>query len=322
MVRATLDRLEGLGTNPPLVVANMAHRDLVATELDTAGYDPQRMILEPIGRNTAPAAAVAALYLTAAGDDPLMLLLPADHVIEDTAAFHLAANDACVLAAEGNLVTFGIVPTRAETGYGYIRSGVAVAESAYRVDKFVEKPDAATARRYLEEGGYLWNSGMFVFRCSDYLRTLEQFAPEIVAGCKRAMAAAEKRRGVHLDPHEFAATPADSIDYAVMERTEAAVVVPLDAGWSDVGSWAALWDIADQDADGNVLIGDAIAVDTTGSYLRSDGGLIAVAGVEDVVVVSTHDAVLVTTREKCQSVKAIVDILKGGQRPEATDTVD
>lgn len=318
MVRATLDRLAGLDIGSPLVVANAAQADLVANELTAAGHDPKRMILEPFGRNTAPAAAVAALELTRSGDDPLMLLLPADHVIADVPAFHEAVVDGCRLAAAGNLVTFGIVPTSPETGYGYIRTGDALEGTAHRVDRFVEKPNLETAQSYLDAGGYLWNSGMFVFRCSSYLEALERFAPEILENCQRTMAAAVRQDGIRLDADHFSATPSDSVDYAVMERTNDGVVVPLDAGWSDVGSWAALWELAERDDDGNVIVGDAVITGTTNSYIRADDKLVTVAGLENVIVVSTPDAILVTTIDKCQDVKTIVDMLKRQNRPEAT----
>lgn len=318
MVQATLDRLSGLDVAPPLVVASAAHHALVAAELRYAGHDPTRVILEPFGRNTAPAAAVAALHLTADGDDPLMLLLPADHVIADVASFHAAVRNAAGLAATGALVTFGVVPTSPETGYGYIKAGQSVDGATSHIERFVEKPDSATAQSYLESGTYLWNSGMFMFRCSTYLAALGEYAPEMLASCVATMEAAEKGNEVILDADAFSSTPADSIDYAVMEHTDRGVVVALDAGWSDVGSWAALWELSEHDDDGNVLIGDIVVSDTRNSYIRSEHRLVTVAGVEGVVVVSTPDALLVTTVEKCQNVKAIVDILKSQGRPEAT----
>lgn len=321
MVQATLDRLHGLHTAQPLIVANQAHRSLVTGELTAAGFDSGRMILEPFGRNTAPAAAVAALELTRNGEDPLMLLLPADHVIEDIPSFHTAVLTAARLAAAGNLVTFGIVPTQPETGYGYIRAGEAISDTARHVAEFVEKPDAETARQYLASGTYLWNSGMFMFRCSDYLEALGEFAPEMLAGCRQTMALANRDQGVDLDAESFTATPSNSIDYAVMERTTKAVVVPLDAGWNDVGSWTALWEIAARDESGNALIGDAIATGTTNSYVRADSRLVTVAGLDNVVVVETADAVLVTSVANAQSVKTIVDMLKDQDRPEATRSV-
>ena len=318
MVRATLDRLTGLTAAPPLVVANAAHHALVAAELRTAGHDASRMILEPFGRNTAPAAAVAALYLTAEGEDPLMLLLPADHVIADMPSFHAAVHHAADLAAAGALVTFGVVPTSPETGYGYIKTGPPVDTAAFHIEQFVEKPDTATAQSYLESGRYLWNSGMFVFRCSSYLAALDEFAPEMLASCIMTMETAIRDDGVFLDGDAFGSTPADSIDYAVMENTDLGKVVTLDAGWSDVGSWAALWELGEHDDDGNVLIGDIVVADTRNSYIRSEHRLVTVAGLDGVVVVATPDALLVTTVEKCQHVKAVVDTLKSQQRPEAT----
>ncbi len=318
MVRATLDRLRGLAAAPPLVVANAAHAGLVRNELAAAGYDTDRVILEPFGRNTAPAAAVAALELTRDGEDPLMLLLPADHVIDDIPAFHEAAQRACALAAAGNLVTFGIVPTHPETGYGYIRGGEPIDDAAATVAEFVEKPDLATAEAYLSTGEYFWNSGMFVFRCSDYLAALDEFAPEMKKACEATMDRSRHDRGILLDEDFFAATPADSIDYAVMEKTSRAAVIPLDAGWSDVGSWTALWEIATRDEAGNVLIGDVTATGTTNSYVRADGRLVTVAGVDNIVVVDTPDALLVTTLDKAQLVKDIVETLKDEGRPEAT----
>jgi len=322
MVRATLDRLIGLDAAEPLIVANAGHAGLVAAELRGAGFDPTRMILEPFGRNTAPAAAVAAIELSRNDGDPLMLLLPADHVIEDVVAFHEAVHHAAALASAGSLVTFGIVPSHPETGYGYIRAGEPVDGSARMVAEFVEKPDRETAQRYLTDGDYSWNSGMFMFRCSDYLAALKEFAPQIEAGCLRTMAESVRSDGVYLSSEQFADTPADSIDYAVMEHTTRGVVIPLEAGWSDVGSWTALWEIGQRDDDGNVLIGDVTVADTSNSYVRADGRLVTVAGLDNVVVVDTHDAILVTSLAKAQSVKAIVDMLKAQKRREATESTE
>lgn len=317
MVQATLRRAAALETGPPLIVANSAQADLVATELGTAGFDQNRMILEPFGRNTAPAAATAALTLRRGGADPLMLLLPADHAIEDVPAFVTAARRGCELAASGYLVTFGIVPTRAETGYGYIRSGAPIADEGYRVAEFVEKPDAATAEDYLADGHYLWNSGMFVFRCSDYLRALGEYAPEMLAACEATMAASPDSGRIELDADLFATVPADSIDYAVMEHTDQAAVVPMDVGWNDVGSWAAMWDVAPKDESGNVTSGDVVATASSNCFIRSEHRLVAVAGIDDVVVVETPDAVLVTSRENSQAVKLIVEMLNEANRSEA-----
>jgi mannose-1-phosphate guanylyltransferase/mannose-6-phosphate isomerase len=322
LVRATLDRLSGLDATPPLVVANMAHAGLVAAELDDAGFDADRMILEPLGRNTAPAAAVAALELTKDGDDPIMLLLPADHVIEDAGSFRAAVRHGAMLAGQGRLVTFGIVPTHPETGYGYIRAGGRIDDVASKVAEFVEKPDADTARDYVASGDYMWNSGMFVFGCSDYLRALEEYEPEMLTGCRNALAAARVDGGLYLDKDEFSATPANSIDYAVMEHTDDAAVVPLDAGWSDVGSWTALWENSVHDEHGNTLVGDVAVVATTNSYVRADTRLVTVAGLDGVVVVETADAVLVTRVDSSQTVKEIVDILKREGRDEVVRTTE
>lgn len=316
MVQATLRRAAALQAGPPLIVANVAQADLVAEELQTAGFDPDRMILEPFGRNTAPAAATAALLLRRGGD-PLMLLLPADHSIEDVASFVTAARHGCDLAASGYLVTFGIVPTRAETGYGYIRSGEPVGDVGYRVAEFVEKPDAAAAEQYLKDDRYLWNSGMFVFRCSDYLAALDRFAPPMLAACEATMAASPATGRIELDADAFATVPADSIDYAVMEHTDRAALVPMDAGWSDVGSWAAMWDIASKDESGNATSGDVVATGASNCFIRSEHRLVAVAGIDDVVVVETPDAVLVTSRENSQAVKLIVEMLSEANRTEA-----
>ena len=320
MVRATLDRLDGLELGPPLVVAIATHAGLVAGELAAAGHDPSRLILEPFGRITAPAASVAALELTSSGDDPLMLLLPADHFIADIRTFHNAVRDGCRLATDNYLVTFGIVPAHPETGYGYIQTGDRLEGIAHRIDRFVEKPDLETARTYVADGGYLWNSGMFVFKCSTYLAAMRQYAPQILDSCERTMAAAQRTDYTHLDADEFSATPSDSIDYAVMEHTTDGAVVALDAGWNDVGSWAALWELGEKDDGGNVLVGDAIVTGTTNSYVRADYKLVTVAGLDNVVVVSTPDALLVTTIDKCQDVKTIVDMLKEQERPEATES--
>jgi mannose-1-phosphate guanylyltransferase len=317
MVQATLRRAAALDAGSPLVVANVTQAELVATELRAAGVDPDRMILEPFGRNTAPAAAAAALVLRQRGDDPLMLLLPADHAIDDTAAFVEAARRGCDLAASGHLVTFGIVPSRAETGYGYIRAGEPIGDVGHRVAEFVEKPDPTTAERYLQDGGYLWNSGMFVFRCSDYLAALGEFAPEMLAACEATVAASPAAGRVELDPTTFETVPADSIDYAVMEHTSRAVVVPMDAGWNDVGSWAAMWDITPKDESGNATSGDVMTTAASNCFIRSEHRLVAVAGIDNVVVVETPDAVLVTSRENSQAVKVIVEMLNEADRTEA-----
>ncbi|MDG6348198.1 mannose-1-phosphate guanylyltransferase/mannose-6-phosphate isomerase [Luteimonas sp. 8-5] len=325
MLQATWQRVAPLaGTAAPIVVAGEDHRFLVAEQLRQSGGMPAgaapTILLEPVGRNTAPAIAAAALQAMAGGEDPLLLVLPSDHVVGDPEAFRAAVRTAAVAAEAGALVTFGIVPTAAETGFGYIHADMERAEPADGVRKvlrFVEKPDEATARGYLESGGYYWNSGMFLFRASRYLEELARFRSDILDGTRAAFGAA-RRDGdfVRLDAEAFAATPAESIDYAVMERTDAAMVLPVDIGWSDVGSWSALWDVARRDADGNAHHGDVIAVDSRNSYAWSRR-LVALVGVDDVVVVETDDAVLVARKDKVQQVKDVVARLKDEQRSQA-----
>ncbi len=320
MFQETAARLAGMrGARPAFVVCNEAHGALAAGQLDELGAPPEVVIMEPLGRNTAPAVAVAALRAMAGGDDPLLLVLPADHMIRDVLAFQAAVAVGAPLASAGKLVTFGIVPDRPHTGYGYIQRGEAIeAGVSYLVQRFVEKPDAATAANYVASGEYSWNSGMFLFRASRFLEELESHAPEMLAGSRAALSAgAETGAGILLDEEAFAATPADSIDYAVMEHTGDAAVVPLEAGWSDVGAWPALWEIADGDDDGNVVRGDVMLDGVTGSFVRAEGRLVAVVGVEDVVVVETPDAVLVTSRDRAEGVKAIVERLRNDGRIES-----
>lgn len=318
MLRATIDRLEGLPVTAPWVVCNRDHGPLVSRELVAAGLPPDRMLLEPVGRNTAPAAAAAALEISSATPDALMLVLPADHVIADTAAFQAAVIPAARAAVQGALATFGILPGYPETGYGYIAAGANADTGGARVvDRFVEKPDLETATEYVAGGNHLWNSGMFLFSATAYLDELRSHAPDILEAAQAALAAAARTGGIALEEAAFSACPSDSIDYAVMEHTSRAVVIPLDAGWSDVGSWAALWELAGGDASGNVVVGDVVARDVTGSYLRADSRLLAATGIEDLVVVETADAVLVTSRSRSQDVKALVDELFAAGRREA-----
>lgn len=319
MLRSTIDRLDGIvDIDDPVVVCSHLHQHLVARELGDAGFDASRIILEPMGRNTAPAVAAAALTQVTADADPTLLVLPADHVIRDEAAFRRAMAAGAAQAAAGKLVTFGIIPEYAETGYGYVHRGATVAPDAYEVAAFVEKPDGATAARYVESGDYLWNSGMFMFRASRYLEELEMHGADILAATDAAVKGGQHDGGLHLDPTAFAACRSESIDYAVMERTAEAVVVPLSAGWNDVGSWAALWSVASKDDAGNVLLGDVIAIDAAGSYLRAESRLLAAVDVTDVVIVETADAVLVAPRSRVQDVRLVVDKLKESQRPEVT----
>ena len=320
MLQETVARTEGLpGLAPPIVVCNENHRFMVAEQLRELGTAPQAIVLEPQGRNTAPAAAIAALLVSGGADaDPVLLVLPADHVITDVPAFQAAVAVGRVAAESGSLVTFGVVPDRAETGYGYIRRDAGPGP-AFSVAKFVEKPDSATARGYVESGEYYWNSGMFMFRASAYLAELGRYTPAMLAACRAALAAAGRDLDfLRLPAQEFASCPSDSIDYAVMEKTDRAVVVPLAAGWSDVGSWAALADALPRDAEGNVTAGDVLTEDSSGCYLHSTSRLVAAVGLRDHVVVETKDAVLVAPRDRVQDVKELVAELKARGRYETS----
>jgi mannose-1-phosphate guanylyltransferase/mannose-6-phosphate isomerase len=325
MLQETVARVIGLpDLATPIVVCNESHRFMVAEQLREHGTPAQAIILEPVGRNTAPAVAVAALVAldrtrkSKGGNesDPILLVLPADHVLRDVKAFQAAVTTGRAAAEAGKLVTFGVVPDRAETGYGYIRRAQGDGP-AYAVQEFVEKPDAATAQQYVESGDYYWNSGMFMFRARVYLAELKKHAPAMLSACEDAVAAASKDLDfTRLPAAEFGACPGDSIDYAVMEKTDSAVVVPLDAGWSDVGSWSALQDALPRDARGNVTTGDVLTEDSQGCYLHSTSRLIGTVGLKDHVVVETKDAVLVAPRDRVQDVKALVTQLKAQGRYE------
>jgi len=316
MLQATWERVAPIAARGPLVIANEEHRFVAAEQLQQVGVEPAAIILEPVGRNTAPAIAVAALEATRDGADALLLVLPSDHVITDAAAFRVAVEQAASVADAGKLVTFGIVPTGPETGYGYIKA--APGEGARAVERFVEKPDLATATDYVASGEYYWNSGMFLFKASRYLQELERFHPAMLAGSRDAW---EKSRRdadfTRLDKDAFAAVPSDSIDYAVMEKTADAVVVPLDAGWNDVGSWTALRDVSQQDGNGNAHQGDVIAIDCRNTYAYGER-LVAMVGLDDIIVVETDDAVLVGKGDRMQEIKAVVARLKAEGRSEAT----
>lgn len=315
MLQATWQRVAALADAAPIVVAGEDHRFLVAEQLRQVGAPTPAILLEPTGRNTAPAIAAAALQAMAGGDDPLLLVLPSDHVVRNDAAFRAAVAAAMPAAEAGRLVTFGIVPDAPETGFGYIQA--ARGDGVRPVLRFVEKPDAATAQGYLEAGGYYWNSGMFLLRASRYLAELQRFRPYIVAAVRDAFAdAARDGDFIRLEKTAFAACPSDSIDYAVMEKTDAAAVLPVDIGWNDVGSWSALWDVSEQDADGNAHQGDVVSIDSRNSYAYARR-LVALVGVDDLVVVETDDAVLVARKDKVQQVKDVVARLKAGQRSQA-----
>lgn len=304
---------------PPLLTCGNEHRFLVAEQLRAIGVEPLAIMLEPEGRNTAPTVAVAALHLMQQDKEALMLVLPADHVIADVPAFHAAVLRAQQAAEKGAIATFGIVPSGPETGYGYIRRGAAVpgAEGCYAVERFVEKPDRPTAEKFVEDEAYSWNSGMFLFRASRYLEELAAFRPEIAQSCQKAFDGAHKDLDFfRLDEAAFAACPSESIDYAVMEHTKDAVVAPAEIGWSDVGSWSALWEILEGDRDGNVLRGDVYVDDVQNSMIRAEGRFVAVIGVKDLVVVETKDAVMVVHKDQVQQVKKIVAQLKKNKRTE------
>ncbi len=317
MLQATISRLKGLAISAPLTICNEDHRFIVAEQLRAcAALGP--IILEPVGRNTAPAIALAAHVAQgqSSDGDPLLLVLAADHVISDSAAFRAAVNAAVPLAEQGKLVTFGIVPTSAHTGYGYIKRGAAHG-AGFGVAQFVEKPDAVTANAYLTSGDYYWNSGMFLFKASRYLHELAQHRPDIAAACQAALAHTSSDLDfVRVDAAAFAACPDDSIDYAVMEKTTDAVVVPLDAGWNDIGSWSALWEVDAKDGNGNAVRGDAIVHDSRNTLIHGGERLIAAVGLDDVVIVDTKDALLVAAKDKVQQVKQVVDQLKAAGRSE------
>lgn len=347
LLQDTLLRTQALGADrvqAPIIVCNEAHRFVIAEQLRELDVTPQAVVLEPKGRNTAPAVAIAALVAQAkAGGPPgtpaapgvpgtpgapgvpqapgapgapetpglpLLLVLPADHVVLDAAAFAAAVDAAAEAADAGYLVTFGIVPDKPETGYGYIRKGADQGRWAVLED-FVEKPDLETAQRYVAGGDYLWNSGMFVFGVQAVLEELERHAGDIVSACRAAFDAAETDKDFTWLGSDFAECPADSIDYAVMEKTEHAAVVPLDAGWNDIGSWRALHEVLEGDASGNVVRGEVIAQRCRGSYLHSTGRLVVGIGLEDLVVVETEDAVVVMARDAAQDIKGVVEGLKG-----------
>ncbi|AWH20253.1 mannose-1-phosphate guanylyltransferase/mannose-6-phosphate isomerase [Stenotrophomonas sp. ZAC14D2_NAIMI4_6] len=316
MLQATWQRVAPIASRGPLVIANEEHRFVAAEQLQQVGAEPAAIILEPMGRNTAPAIAVAALEATRDGADALLLVLPSDHVITNEAAFRSAVQTAAGAAEAGKLVTFGIVPTGPETGYGYIKA--ADGQGVRAVERFVEKPDLETASGYVASGQYYWNSGMFLFKASRYLQELERFQPQMLAGSRSAWQQARRDADfTRLDKDAFAAVPSDSIDYAVMEKTADAVVVPLDAGWNDVGSWTALRDVSQQDGNGNAHQGDVIAIDCRNTYAYGQR-LVAMVGLDDVIVVETDDAVLVGKADRMQEVKTVVAQLKADGRSEAT----
>ena len=306
------------GAQPPITVCADDHRFMVGEQLQAIGIASGGILLEPAARSTAPAIALAALHALSRDPGATLLVMPADHLIEDEAAFRHAVASATGLAGQDWLVTFGITPEYAETGYGYILRGDSLGNGGYRVERFVEKPDRSTAERYVAEGTYAWNSGMFLFRAERYLDELSRHAPRILEAARQAMAASKSDLDfIRVDRDAFAASPSDSIDYAVMEKTDRAAVVPVSCGWSDIGSWSSLWSVAERDDDGNRYEGDVIAVDTRDSLVRaSERRMIATIGVEDLVIVDTADATLVARKDRVQDVKAVVDRLKQAGRQE------
>ena len=313
LLQQTLARLEGGGFSPPLVICAEETRFLAAEQLRQSGVDGWRLLLEPEGRNTAPAIALAALSLE---DDPVLLVMPADHRIEDRTAFLAAVKRGQGLAEAGKMVTFGIQPEGPETGYGYIKSGAALGEGL-EVVRFVEKPDLARAKAYLDEGGYFWNSGIFMFRASAYLAELKRFRPDIFASCEAAAKGATIDFDfTRIDEAAFLQSPAESVDYAVMEQTGRAVMVPMQAGWCDIGSWQALWQVSDKSEAGNCEVGDVVSLDGRGNYIHADSRLVATVGLENMLVIESKDAVLVAPLERAQEVKALVTQLKAQNRLE------
>jgi mannose-1-phosphate guanylyltransferase/mannose-6-phosphate isomerase len=320
LLQETVVRLQGVqGARAPIIVSNAEHRFLVAEQLREIGMKPDVQILEPVGRNTAPAVAVAALHVQSRQPDACLFVLPSDQLIQDVPAFHAAIAAALPLAAGGSLVTFGITPRGPVTGYGYLERGEPIAESkgSFKVARFVEKPDLETARGYVTSGRFFWNSGMFVFQARRYLEELQRFRPDIADAAKAAWQAGKTDLDfMRLDAAAFEACPSDSVDYAVMERTAASVMVQADIGWSDVGSWAALWETGKKDERDNVVHGDVDLRDAKGCYVRAESRLVSVLGATDLVVVETDDAVLVADRSRTQEVKEVVETLARNARTE------
>jgi len=327
LLQQTVSRIAGKPDfAPPVIVANEEHRFIIAEQLREIGVEPAALLLEPVGRNTAPAAAVAALRIAESDPGGLVLVMPSDHAIADPKAFHKAIGRAAQAANTGRLVTFGITPDRAETGYGYIAGGMPIegCEGAFAIARFIEKPQAAEAERYIAAGDYFWNSGIFLFPAALYLSELERLRPDMLAACKTALKQAKADADfIRLDKAAFTECPGDSIDYAVMEHTSQAAIVPVGMGWSDLGSWDALWEMSAKDERGNALAGNVVAEDTSNCYLRSENGLIAAIGVEDLVVVATDDAVMVAPRNRTQEVKTLVGRLlkEGHDQADALPTV-
>lgn len=318
MLQQTIKRLSGIEHSPAMLICNEEHRFIAAEQVRQLDVQHSGIFLEPVGRNTAPAIALAAIKAIENDQDALLLVLAADHVIENPIAFQESVKNGAELAKRGKLVTFGIVGDKPETGYGYIKRGEQY-QTGFVVDKFVEKPSFDVAEQYIESGNYYWNSGMFIFKASRYLEELKTYRPDIYSACSSAMKVqSDDMDFIRVDKAAFEACPDESIDYAVMEHTKDAVVVPMDAGWNDVGGFAALWEVSKQDESGNAFNGDVKAINTKNTLVYSDDKLIAAVGVEDLVIINTKDAVLVAHKNESQKVKAIVQQLKDEHRSEAT----
>lgn len=324
LLQSTASRLDGLGEyaeiSSPLIVCNEAHRFLVAEQLRASGHAAGNILLEPVGRNTAPALTLAALSVL--DEDPVLVVMPADHVVGDVQAFARAVSAGLARAADGKVVTFGIVPKSPQTGFGYIRAGAAIGADTFALEAFVEKPDLETAQRYLESGDYYWNSGIFVLRASRWMDLIERFQPDIVRTVREAHRNGQRDLDFYrVDEALFAASPSDSIDYSVMEplsqEAGECIVVPLDAGWSDIGAWAALWEVSPHDDAGNALHGDVITHDAQNNLLHAQHRIVAAVGVQDLVVVETPDAVLVAHKDRAQDVKRITQHLDEQGRCES-----
>ena len=318
MLQETILRLNGLDNlADPIIICNSDHRFLVAEQCQQIDINNPTILLEPVGRNTAPAIAAAALQSLQDSEDKLLLVLSADHAIQDIDAFHQAINIATKQAQEGKLVTFGIVPTDANTVYGYIKSSKERINGSYKVEEFIEKPDLITAKSYLDQGNYLWNSGMFMFQAITLVKELNAYSPDIVVSVNDAVNnAVQDLDFIRLDSQAFKSSPSDSIDYALMEKSDNVVVVPLDAQWNDIGSWSALYDIGIKDGSGNVIKGDVIAQDTTNTYINANHHMVATIGVDNLIVVDTPDATFIAKQDRAQEVKSIIETLQSNDRNE------
>lgn len=312
----TLSRLSALNVDPFIIMCNEHHRFIVAESTRELGLSWEKIILEPFGRNTAPAIMIAALHvLQTRGEDAVLLVLPADHIIKDESAFIKATQQAERAAFAGHIVTFGIQPTSAHTGYGYIQSGEKIDHGLLAVKSFKEKPDTGTAQQFISQGNYLWNSGIYAFKASVFIDEIKKYHPDILECARKALAKAKEDFDfLRLDQGEFGKCPDISIDYAIMEHTDKAVVLTMDAGWSDVGSWDSVWELSDKDVHGNVCKGDVIALDTQNSYIHAENKLVTILGLKDLIVIGTQDAIMIANKSHAQDIKKIVDEMKSNDR--------